>query len=68
MSLKAKLSPTKYINFWNYIVIENVERKKIRKSLTFHNRTVFPVSRLDFRQYFLHRNPCHVHVTLHPRA
>lgn len=29
MSLKAKLSPTKYINFWNYIVkIENVERKK----------------------------------------
>lgn len=25
MSLKAKLSPTKYINF---IVIENVERKK----------------------------------------
>lgn len=28
MSLKAKLSPTKYINFWNYIVFENVERKK----------------------------------------
>lgn len=28
MSLKAKLSPTKYINFWNYIVIENVEIKK----------------------------------------
>lgn len=28
MSLKAKLSPTKYINFLNYIVIENVERKK----------------------------------------
>lgn len=28
MSLKAKLSPTKYINFWNDIVIENVERKK----------------------------------------
>lgn len=27
MSLKAKLSPTKFINFWNYIVIENVERK-----------------------------------------
>lgn len=68
MSLKAKLSPTKYINFWNYIDKLKMWKKKIRKSLTFHNRTVFPVSRLDFRQYFLHRNRCHVHVTLHPRA
>lgn len=33
MSLKAKLSLTKYIKIWNYIVMENVERKKSGNNL-----------------------------------
>lgn len=62
---KAKLSPT------TYIIITGTNGKcggKIRKSLTFHSRIVFQVSRLGSQQYFPHRNPCHVHVTPHPRA
>lgn len=48
MLLKVKLFFIKYINFWNYIVIENVERKKIWKLFMFYNRIVFLVFCLDF--------------------
>lgn len=35
MLLKVKLFFIKYINFWNDIVIENVERKKFGNYLCF---------------------------------